>query len=275
MIKLINASGGIHPALIRLAYLNGLTLSNDVSPRLANQILNSRWIQKHEFRYQIQGRLPSDNEFGLLREIGCVNEIRATLDIEYDGVLLLGAILHRVRSRLAYLTDEYRHGLHFRRIFLLGSNRRLDKRKESPEFLLTPSELPFKSSWKIPNQLPLTEIDMMRLVAEQSDLPQEWEIVPISCPDVHTKTGIRHANTGDTILWWQKYTTSSRGHFLVASNQPFVQYQKENARRLLPKEIILSGVGPAANPNLPIEVFLDNLTKQLYEEIMLEKCTVV
>jgi hypothetical protein len=275
MPRLISDEGRINPFLIRFVRKSGLTISDDISPEGMNELLQAHWIQRGKFRYEIQGKPPTPEDLALLQEIGCIDEVKAPSDIHvFDGALLTGAILGRVRTRLAFLAHEYWTGAQFNTVYLLGSERPLNPEKEGANDLQFPREgLHRREVWKPGGPaLPITEIEMMQYVVEQSDIPKDWNIVVIKTPNVPLQgAGSRPANTGDTFSQWQKQTGLTTGTFLVVSNNPFVDYQETNARRVLPQGMQLFGIGPAANTGLPLGTFCDNLAKQLYEEILLRQ----
>lgn len=253
MSKLIDELGRVHPTLIRLARKTGLEISDIISPEAMNEVLQAHWIQRGKFRYEIQGNPPDHEDLSLLTEIGCIDEVKAPTGAYslYDGALLLGGLLERVRTRLHFLIEEYRRGVHFKTVYLLGSRRPLNPQKEG-ECL--------KSRIT-------SEIEMMSFVVGQTKMPEAWEIVVVDTPDVPLQSaGSRSANTGDTFVEWQRLTNFVGGRFLVISNNPFVAYQETNARRILPRQMELFGIGPVANTALPLSTFLDNLAKQMYEE---------
>ena len=276
MSTLIDEMGRVNPTLIRLAQKSGLEVSETISPDGMNSILQAHWIHRGTFRYEIQGERPTEEYIDILRELDCIDEFLAPIRTysTFDGSLLLGTTLPRFRTRLATLKKEYDRGAHFKQVYLLGSERPLNPQKESFDDLRFPKEgLPIKKTWDVATvPLPTNEIDMMHYVVDQSDIPTEWEVIVIKTSNVALQgAGFRYANTGDTFVQWQKDTRFVDGRFLIVSNQPFVRYQETNARRILPQEMLLFGIGHMANVELPLGTFLDNLAKQLYEESLLQK----
>ncbi|MDP3685390.1 MAG: hypothetical protein Q8R32_00995 [bacterium] len=216
---------------------------------------------------------------------------------QYEGVLILGALRARVVSRLHYLlslcerladgieeTDRFRLG----KIYLLGGARPLDPVKEHPTRLRTPAELPFKEGWTPPEQMPTTEAEMMEFTWRQSQLPSEWKHELVNTPlqskdSKNPEAGKRPPNTRDTVVEWihplpdqPERDPPKPGHYLVLSNQPFVKYQEltvQNAYRMCvalgraPSGFTFSACGPKSSLTLPLATYLDNIAKQLYEEL--------
>jgi hypothetical protein len=273
---------GVNPVLVEFMETLGLKVGNNVTLDGLNKILQDNWFSKDAaFRFKITGDPPTDEQVDYLRSLGHVDAIHTPyLDQGWTEVLFLGAMIARVRDRLAFLCNEIRSGTAVRGpIFMLGSNRLLDPEKECENVLLTPApNLPFKAGWSRPAATPVTEIDMMKFVVEQSDIPldwkmTEWKIVYVPTPDVQIRgtDKIRPANTLDTVVeFFQRYRPDI-GRTLVASNQPFVGYQETIVRRILPSAMSVVGIGPAANIKLPLKTFLDNIAKEIYERNLLSE----
>lgn len=119
-----------------------------------------------EFRGQV---MPILGKLGMLDEIPPVND-------QYDHVLIPGALVTRVRTRVNYLANLWEKGLRFKEINFLGGERPLaESGRETPEILLDHNnqELPFREDWQSPQELPTTELGMMQFVWNQADLPKD------------------------------------------------------------------------------------------------------
>lgn len=274
------------PDLLTLCCKYGIRAPDEISPQALNAELQQRWFQEGFLRYQIKGEPPCDEDRTLLRTLGFIDEIppptgvadrydpetRATLDrpLSYTGMLLLGALRSRIVSRLFYLTtvaSRLTFNLDWK-IYLLGGARPLDPEKESPFVLCTPAELPFLEGWIAPETLPTTEAEMMKLVWQQSRLPMHWRAEIVYAPmQPKPNGGTRPPNTADTVRVWLSDHQPPPGTYLALSNQPFVQYQELVLQRLVPSGFAVYTCGPAASPTLPLATYLDNIAKQLYEEL--------
>lgn len=218
----------------------------------------------------------------------------------YAGALGLGALRARMISRLAFLAYYHGHYLfECSTVYLLGGQRKLDPEKESREVLCTPAELPFKPGWVPPAEMPTTEAGMMRLVVEQSVLPTDWTYyvadAVLQPKDPAKPDGEKRSpNTGDTVRTlfdegfrrrtggkiWLYFQEDSRweevnpdpsalplGNYLAVSNQPFVEYQQLAVQRTLPPRYTVRACGPASSLTLPLSAYLDNIAKQVFEEL--------
>jgi hypothetical protein len=159
----------------------------------------------------------------------------------------------------------------FNQLVFLGGARPLDANLESSEILLnTHNELlPTKSSWQLKGELPTTETEMMKLVYDQAVLSKELENVPVTfidTPLIETANGTkRRPNTGDTIASWLAQRRSE-GDTLFISNNPYVGYQDAVVRYYMPQDAYIETVGPEADKNELISIYLDTIARNLYQE---------
>jgi len=292
------------PNLLVLARKYGIDVPDDMSPKDLNDRLQQKWFKEGYLRFQIKGEPPNDEDRGLLHELDFIDEVRphnvlhdkmeskVEFDdpIHYAGVLLLGALRTRVVSRLHYLTTIALR-MTFQqdwKVHLLGGARPLDPVKEHPTRLRTPAELPFKEGWTPPERMPTTEAEMMEFTWQQSQLPESWKYELVNTP-LHSKdsknpeAGKRPPNTRETVVEWiqpmpdqPERDPPKPGDYLVLSNQPFVQYQEltvQNAYRMCvalgyaPSGFIFNACGPESSLTLPLATYLDNIAKQVYEEL--------
>lgn len=263
MTILIDKFKRINSSLISLIKLRGFLINENILLEDLNLFLNRHWNQKCKFRYQIKGKVLDMEELRLLRKLGCIEQIFSPIDYGkyYDGVLVLGGTVKAVQKRLNHLINEYRRGVKFKQIFLLGSERPLNINKEILNILWIKEKL-----FRFRN-FPKTEIEIMQYLVGLLNLSSKWEIIPILCPNITINGISRFANSGDSIIYWQRQTGYIKGNFLIISNQPFIKYQEINAKNLLSSEIKIFGIGQDADLNFPTELFLDNLAKQFYEEM--------
>lgn len=211
-----------------------------------------------------------DQIMPLLEGMNCINDIVPSQK-SYDYALMLGATAHRVRTRLAYLVRLWEKGVRFKHIIFATGARNLDPIKESEKELLTSdvAGLPVRPEWSFSGNLPTTETEMMKLVYEQSVLPDSMREVPVvfvDTPMQATASGqLRRPNTGDTIIHWLA-TSPSPGRCLVVSNQPFTAYQDTVVKTFVPKGFTVETVGHEACENISIAVCLDSIARWLYQE---------
>ncbi len=203
-------------------------------------------------------------------KLGMTQEIEPTRNY-YDYAFILGATVHRIRSRLKYLIDLWKKGVRFGGIAVLVGQRPLDSGLESPKILLDKNNtmLPFKHDWQLTGDLPTTETGAAKLVFDQSVLPTTWNdlaITFIDTPMQQTLSGkLRRPNTQDAVLNWLK-TDPKLGSILAISNQPYVHYQDTVLRCCILETFSLETVGKATCLQERITALLDNMARWLYQE---------
>ena len=190
-----------------------------------------------------------------LRTLGMIDEVKPKLK-RYTYGMVHGATLPRVRMRFAYLIKLWKEGVRFDQLVFLTGERYLDHDLEHEALVCGCT----------------TETDMMRMIYEQTDMPQELRVLPfllISAPQQLTEKGtMRRPNTQDTVKEWLK-TNPLPGSCLAVSNQPYVAYQDTVMRTDLPEMFILETVGVAVDTReVSVRDCLDSLARWLYQENM-------
>ncbi len=262
MSKIFDEAGYVNTAFLELAKGVGLEIPDRSTFADLNTILQQKWRQEGKLRSEIKGRPAGPKEQELLFHLGCMKEIHVPDDLkECHGALLLGSLLPAVRRRLSFLISESNRGIRVPRVYALGNERLLNPAKESEQALNTPADgLTLRDNWRPEDRvLPTCEIDMMTDLLLQSKLPHPWPIWPIRTPGM--------GNTDETFNQWRAMNPfdNNKGTYIVVSNQPYVDQQTSVARRMAPAGMTIYGIGPAANPVLPLETFLDNFAKEVYE----------
>lgn len=221
----------------------------------------SAWYQSGKLRADIQEKhgdkreraMPIFDQLGLLREV-------STQSITCGHAIVLGAKKLAVRKRIASLVHAWRvSGARFSQLVFCGSNRLSDESVLDNRNAELPFTLP-----SIPRYVesPNTEIAMMEAVYTLArDLfPWNDSVIPIFKETVVTG---RNASTHDTLMDWDGVARPS-GDVLIASSQPFVSFQALIATKCLP-QCRVHAIGAAATPTLPISVYLDNISKFIFE----------
>lgn len=204
----------------------------------------------------------------LMRAVGILEKIAPTKK-NCTYLLVLGAIMESVRIRLAYAIALRNSGVRFNTIVLLGGQRPLDQTIENSAIVLDRNnpQLPIKKNWQLRGNLPITEIEMMRMIYDQTQLPPGMENINVVFVDtpmqIDAQGNRRRPNTGDTINEWLK-TNPPPGSCIAISDQPHVGYQDAVLRSLLPKEFELETVGPEAAAQETIATLLDALARTIY-----------
>ncbi|MBY0353908.1 hypothetical protein K2W90_06105 [Candidatus Babeliales bacterium] len=212
------------------------------------------------------------NEFlSILERLGFIAEQQPTKK-SYDYALLLGATLSRVRLRLGHLVKLWNQGIRFDKLVFLSGQRALEKDFEGEDALLslTNIDLPIRKDWQFFGSLPKTEMEMMRFVYDQAEIPELMRAVSVTFVDSPMRqrvdgTWVR-PTTLDTINDWL-VMSPQHGSCLVLSNQPYVLYQHSVVQTALPQEFYVETVGRAVdeedNNNA---VYLDTVARWLYQE---------
>ena len=279
-MKLIE-NGLTNAALEALVRMQGMEIDTHRDPRVLNALLQEKWVKAKEgvFRAQLGGRLPTDEEMILLRQLGA-DTIPIDFNVEYGGTLLLGATLKAVTRRMWFMNvKECRTDFRLQvpqPLYFLGSRRPLDSKQEMPEHvpaILEEVGAQFVKQWledRDADDWPQHETAVMNRVQHWLGI-RRWRRVCILTPDVvKSDGGTRPANTAETVREWLKVATP--GRYLIVSSQPFCENQRMAVERAV-KEAGMEGYsfdvcGPEAPP-LPLSRWLDNLAKQLWEEVQL------
>lgn len=198
--------------------------------------IQNLWMQQGKERWQFQSRYETlrPQVWPLFQQLGMVDEIRPARS-HYDTVVVLGALLSRVESRVQYLIDC---NITFDRIVFLGGERPLqDSEKE-----------------KLPGLH--TESEMIRWVYQHSELPKDVPVLFIEVP----MKGSRRPNTLDTIVAWLK-TEPHPSTCLAISNQPYVHYQEAVLNRFVPFSV--EAAGPAIIGDPSVDLMLDTFAREM------------
>ncbi len=201
------------------------------------------WYQKGKERWQLDLRHEEKKEqaLPLLRKLGCIDAVRATRQ-HYDYALLLGGFVPRMQDRVQFLLEEWARGVRFSTLVILTGKRPLDPVAEK-EFIHLQTE-------------DRVLVDLLKLPEDMARRSQVFINVPMLA------TG--RPNTRDTIVAWLA-TQPTSGTCLIIGNQPFVPYFEAVFKRNLPGAFFREVIGGAADTQLPLSLFLDNLARTLYE----------
>ena len=260
------------PTKALLSLLDLLQIKHDGTLKTIVEQTQKAWLRKPgQERWDLEERYENlkDNIISLLGQLNLLDEILPT-QLYYDYAIMLGASVGRVRSRLSYLLEQWQKGVRFDTLVVLSGERPLHEELECEAILLDTSSYPFaKKGWKFKGALPTNEIEMMKFVLDQTELPQGFEkvtIVFISVPMLEGPDGMqRRPTTKDTNLKWLDEKPKA-GTGLAISNQPYVQYQDAVLKAVMPNEFIIETVGYADTDTTNITVHLDNLARILYQE---------
>jgi hypothetical protein len=198
-------------------------------------------------------------------------EIYPTSKGPYGSVVVLGATMNRLRSRLHFLKRLIAEGATFKKIYFLVGDRPRSFDVETDEVLYDEkkAQFPFQTDWKKPKEEPKTESDLARLAWEQI-MPKKYEPHYVDAP----LKGDKRPTTADTILLWLSQKPSKEKTLFI-SNNPYVSYQHSVILGLLlgnsfiksSEMNLVETVGEEADPlDSSLKVHLDNLARTLYAE---------
>lgn len=271
--KILNQKGKPTPNLLKL--LATLSIKHDGTLDSIVQATQREWLRpagKERWDAPDKHEDKRAHVLALLDQFGCLKDVHASKK-QYTRVVMLGALMSRVRGRLAYLLKQWESGVRFDEIVVLGGKRPLHPKLESREILLDTNnkELPARKDWMFQGSVPKTESEMIRMVFDQADLPDKLKktvrIVFVETPMQKRSDGsMRRPNTGDTVVHWLQMYKPQPGTCLVISNQPYVGYQDSVLRTFLPKDFEIETIGGRAYDDLPLAVHLDNFARWLYQE---------
>jgi hypothetical protein len=186
----------------------------------------------------------------------------------YDYVVILGATLGRMRTRLGTLKLLWEQGVRAKRVVFLTGARPLEA-FEGPELLADFKQtiLPIKEGWLLPSEFPKTEAAGLMALWDQAQLPQDLRGTPLDFIDTPLQVWpdgkLERPNTGDTLLAWlaQKPTP---GSCLFITNQPYVGYQEAMVRRFVPKDFTIETVSlSTGKEDKTVGVLVDALVREL------------
>jgi len=224
-------------------------------------------------RWEVESRHEEKREqiMPLLEQLGCVHELLPSQKNYMYGIVL-GALVSRVRTRFAFLIEQWKKGVRFEELVFFGGQRPLHSELESAEILfdLNNKDLPFSPDWQLQGEIPKTEAQMMRMVFDQADLPEDFKkqvrVTVVDAPMQKKSDGtLRRPNTNDTVQEWLR-TNPKPGTCLLSSNQPYAGRQHSVACTILPETFVVETIGAAAQNDLPIVIYLDTLARWLYQE---------
>ena len=191
----------------------------------------------------------------------------------YKYAVVLGATIHAIRRRLAYLLEMWHQGVRFETIVFLVGQRKIDPKIETDKDFSNRENghLEIKTEWKL-NASPQTETDIAQMVYEQSVLPDEWRTIPVFFIDTPETITHHRPTTPDTIIFWLSKSPKP-GSILAISDQPHIHYQDAVLRTYIPTSFTIETMGKKASHTILDAVILDALGRWIYQEyqLMLKK----
>lgn len=188
----------------------------------------------------------------LFKKIHCIQAIHSARS-HYDYAVILGALFSRVRDRLNWLIDEWRHGVRFKTlVFLSGQRALIDAEREQLKAFLHG------------DNVPTNEFEMTKSVYESIAMPESLRKVPVVFINAPAICGRVRATTEDTVREWLALHPKP-GSVLAVSNQPYIFQQHCVLRLLLPAEFAIESIGPEIASSTATTIILDNLARWIFQ----------
>lgn len=190
----------------------------------------------------------------------------------YDGAIIHGASLTRVRLRLHYLIEQWQQGVRFSTLYFLGGERPLDPEIESWTVFMDKSSSPLKikEGWLEPLHMPKTECEMMQIVWQQAEIPEDMRqnvkvyFVNASMKQDPNSGKWMRPTTDDTVQSWLAMNPSP-GRYLAITNAPYVNRQDMVMRSIASKNYGFDTVGYGADEKEKMAIFLDELARLIFQ----------
>lgn len=244
--SLFDASYAPSKNLLQLLHLLGRNDNNN-----SIEAINI-WAQSHLLR-QKERWDPQTNVFEskrkylypLLQNLGFVDEVKPSFK-EYQAIIIYGALLPRVQNRISYLIKQFKKGITFSHIYLLGSERTLQNSEK-----LVLGDLACS-----------TEMEMIRILWKRmtGDIFKGIEVHYICAP----QNGLKRAITDDTVNKWLEGKPLP-GRYLVVSNQPHILRQGLVANSIAPDDFDFDVIGKRLSTKEPTMIILDELARAIYQ----------
>ncbi len=272
---LFDENGNPRATLLRVLELAGMDPALGVSLDLINA-----WVQQnllriaHSERWEAQTTKFEEIEAvlkPLLAELGFLSSVSPSFD-RYEGALILGATLPRVRSRLHNLVEAWNRGARFQDLYFLGGERLLNAELESVHDLLSDQNNPIKikPDWIPHPKLPCTECEMMQMVWEQSQIPQDMrDQVRVFFTNAPMKSDLQSGKMSrptfaDTMECWLSLSPLA-GSYLIVSNAPYILRPDFIVRAIAPSEFKFDVIGSGAREHESMAIILDELARTIFQ----------
>lgn len=258
--KILQNDLSITQPIRRILYTLGIACDYDLKSVV--EITQKKWLRKNE-RWQAEEVDKKKTDFIYqLKEAGMVDQILPRKK-EYDYCLVLGALYPSFVSRLQYLIDKWEKGVRFKTLVFLGNERLLDYEREKSLLLKSSNK---KIREKVQLKLPQNEIEMMKFVFENENIPQQMKMVDILFINSPMELGLSFSSGVDSVIKWREEKKPSPGSCLVVSNQPFVGYQESIVRSVLGRDFAIEAIGERAADDTKISIYLDTIARWLQQE---------
>ena len=190
---------------------------------------------------------------------------------DYQGAIIHGGRLQTVRARLKYLLDQWQQGVKFSELYFLCGERPLDDESENSVLMQRDenSPLAIKADWKAPKKFPETECEMIKLIWDQTEIPEQiLSSVAVSFISAPMKKNpnssqLIRPTTKDTIEEWLK-SSPAIGTYLAVTNAPYTSRQDLEIKQLSPTNFSFDTIGYGANEQEKVAILLDELARLIF-----------
>lgn len=176
----------------------------------------------------------------ILDNLGYFEEKQAQ-ESSYQYGIVLGSLHASVKRRIAFLIEEWNRGIRFDSVVFLTGQRKLHPEKEPFEDLET-------------------ETDLMIWLWDCAEMPKELRDLPLLVIDAKPHPFRSRPNTLITVQSWLAQKPQP-GKCLVFSCQPYLNYQHQILRMVLPEDFSIEVIGPKGGKQNPLSVLLDTVAR--------------
>ncbi|MES2504069.1 MAG: hypothetical protein V4534_04240 [Myxococcota bacterium] len=168
----------------------------------------------------------------------------------YTSAVMLGATAPKMQERVNYLIRIWNEGTRFEKVVFLTGDRDFGE-----------IDQPFSRADGS------NETQLLRHIWAHTPKPVGLDSLPelwVDAPKIRHADGLLgRPTTVSTIEAWKKMENLAGEDLLAFSNQPTVDYQECALMNYLPKGVKVETIGPKANADLPIAIYLDALAGSL------------
>ncbi len=220
---------------------------------------NFRWIRpKGLERWDVYSLLDDMQRTALSKKVksSSLAKVKMPLKKHYDAIVVLGATVSRVKSRMEFLARIHKDGITCGKIYLLGSTRDLK----------IGTELDKEMAKKLEEKgAEATEMAMMKEFWQQNVVLKSIEHIPVIAIQSGQRADGTRANTEDTLRDMVKDFGDVQGKsFLFISDNPYICYQDAVSKKVLKSYgANIETVGAAMSSEETMENVLDTVARCL------------
>ncbi len=264
-----------------LTLLSVLDIKHDGTLSTINAIFQKEFLRKPgQERWEMEDVFEEKREqiLPLLEKLGVFDAVYPK-EKHYDTILIHGATVGRMRTRVKFLDDLWSQGIRADEIVFLAGERPLDPKLESEERLYhqDQSDVRFRPGWKASMTTPTTEAEAAPFVWDQvvtNDDLRSRKVHYVFCPMIKDlQTGkIRRPSREDTINAWL-LMRPPQGRYLAISNNPYIFQQHQATLNVFHEysgeqgKYTFETVGSAEDGTTSIAVHLDNIARWIYSTV--------